>query len=254
MVAMKKTLLEIVQGILNDLDSDSVNSIDDTIEATQVANIVVQTYFDLISDRIVPEHFELFRLIALSDSERPNYMRLPDTAANLSSVEYNKSVCDPLLQEYREIFWRDPLVFIRDTRTRNSSDSTIKTVLDFNGTTELLIFNDRMPSFYTSFDNKHIVMDSWDLSVDTTLQASKSRGYGELIPTVTLTDTFTFDFEARYFPYLVAEAKSRSFSVLHKTLDQKVEQTARRHKSFIQKEKWRFDTQKPNDRRYYGRT
>jgi len=254
MVAMKKTLLEIVQDILNDLDSDSVNSIDDTIEATQVANIVAQTYFDLISDRVIPEHFELFRLTALSDSERPNYMALPDTVANIHTIEYNKSNASPILQEYREIFYREPVVFLADTRTRNSSDATIKTVLDFNGSTELLIFNDRMPAFYTSFDNKHIVFDSWLLTTDTTLQASKSRGYGELIPTVTLTDIFTFDFEAKYFPYLVSEAKSRAFSVLHKTLDQKVEQTARRHKSFIQKEKWRFDTQKPNDRRNYGRT
>lgn len=252
MVGMKKTLLEIVQDILNDLDSDSVNSIDDTIEATQVSKIVAQTYFDLISDRVIPEHFEIFRLTALSDSERPNYMALPDNVANIQKVEYNKSTSSK--QEYKEIHWRDPLDFLRHTGARNSDSSDVKTVLDFNGSTELLIFTDRMPFMYTSFDNKHIVMDSHDVVIDTTLQASKSRGYGELIPTVTLTDTFTFDFESKYFPYLIAEAKSRSFSVLHKTVDQKVEQTARRHKSFIQKEKYRFNTQKPTDRVHYGRT
>lgn len=249
---MKKTLLGIVQDILNDLDSDSINSIDDTIEATQVANIVAQTYFDLISDRTIPEHFEIFRLVALSDSERPNYFALPDNVANIEKIWYNKSTDGD--QEYREIHWREPLDFLRHTSARNSSATDTKIVLDFNGTTELLVFTDRMPFMYTSFDNKHIVMDSHDIIIDTTLQASKSRGYGELIPTVTLTDTFTFDIESKYFPYLIAEAKSRSFSILHKTLDQKVEQVARRHKSFIQKEKYRFDPQKPNDRRSYGRT
>lgn len=252
MTTMDKTLLEIVQDILNDLDSDSVNSISDTIEATQVANIVAQTYFDMISDRVIPEHFELFRLTALSDSERPNYMRLPDNIANISSIEYNKSSNSE--QEYKEIGYRDPLDFLRRTSNRNSASADTRIVLDFNSDTELLIFTDRMPFMYTSFDNRHIVFDSHDIVIDTTLQASKSRGYGEVIPSVTISDSFAFDFELKYFPYLIAEAKSRSFSVLHKTLDQKVEQAARRHKSFIQKEKWRFDQQKPNDRRSYGRT
>ncbi len=252
MVGMKKTLLEIVQDILNDLDSDSVNSIDDTIEATQVANIVAQTYFDLISDRVIPEHFELFRLVALSDSERPNYMRLPDDVGNIEKVWYNKSSDGN--QEYKKVHWRDPLDFLRHTSARNSSATDTKIVLDFNASTELLIFTDRMPFMYTSFDNKHIVFDSHDVAIDTSLQAGKSRGYGQLIPTVTLIDGFTFDFETKYFPYLIAEAKSRSFSVLHKTLDSKIEQVARRHKSFIQKEKYRFDPQKPNDRVGYGRT
>jgi len=250
MVTMKKTLLEIVQSILNDLDSDSVNSIADTIEATQVANIVADTYFDLISDRVIPEHFELFRLTALSDSTRPNYMALPDNVATLESFEYNKS--EDSEQEYREIFWREPLEFVRRTRSRDSGDTTIDTVLDFNGSTELLIHNDKWPSFYTSFDNKHIVTDSYNSTFDSTLQASKSRGYGRVIPTVTLSDTFTFDFESKYFPYLLAEAKSRSFSILHKTVDAKVEQAARRHKSFIQKEKFRIETE--NKRNRYGRT
>jgi len=252
MVAMKKTLLEIVQDILNDLDSDSVNSIDDTIEATQVANIVAQTYFDLISDRTIPEHFELFRLTALGDSERPNYMALPDNVANVLKVEYNKSSSSK--QEYKEIHWREPLDFLRHTGARNSDSSDVKTVLDFNGSTELLIFTDRMPFMYTSFDNKHIVMDSHDVTIEATLQASKSRGYGPLIPTVTLTDTFTFDFESKFFPFLVAEAKSRSFSILHKTVDQKVEQTARRHKTSLQVEKYRLDRQRPRSGNHYGRT
>jgi hypothetical protein len=179
-------------------------------------------------------------------------MALPDDVGNIQKVWYNKSSDGD--QEYKPIHWRDPLDFLRHTSARNSSATGTRTVSDFNASTELLIFTDRMPFMYTSFDNKHIVFDSHDITIDTTLQASKSRGYGELIPTVTLTDIFTFDFETKYFPYLIAEAKSRSFSVLHKTLDQKVEQVARRHKSFIQKEKWRFDQQKPTDRRHYGRT
>jgi hypothetical protein len=251
MATMKKTLLEIVDDILNDLDSDTITTIGDTVESTQVANIVAQTYFDLISDRVIPEHFELFRLTALVDATRPNYMALPDEVAKVVKIEYNKSQTGE--QEYREIYWREPMDFIRDTSTRDSSSATVDTVPDFNSSTELLIDNSKMPNFWTSFDNKHVVMDSYDSAIDTQwLVAAKSRGFGQLIPTVTISDSFTFDFESKYFPYLIAEAKSRSFSILHKTLDQKVEQVARRHKSYIQKEKHRIET--PNKRATYGRT
>jgi len=45
----KMTVLEIVQDILNDIDGDEVNSIDDTLESEQVAQIVKSTY-----DAIIP--------------------------------------------------------------------------------------------------------------------------------------------------------------------------------------------------------
>ena len=44
----KLTVLEIVQNILSDLNSEEVNSISDTIEADQVAEIVKTTYLDLV--------------------------------------------------------------------------------------------------------------------------------------------------------------------------------------------------------------
>ena len=251
MVAMKKTLLEIVQDILNDLDSDEVDSIDDTIEATQIANIVAATYFDLISDRVVPEHKELFKLTALADSTRPVYLALPDSIGVLETFWYNVSL-DGVKKEYKEMTWLSPLDFIRNVADQDSSATNTITVPDFNGSTDLVVFNDRMPTYYTSFDNKHIVCDAYVSTVDTTLQTAKTRAYGQAIPTVTLVDTFVFDFESKYFPYLIAEAKSRSFSILHKTVDQKVEQTARRHKSFIQKEKFRIDEERIS-RRGYGR-
>ena len=44
-MAIKKNLLEIVQNILSDMDSQEVNSISDSIEAMQVAQIVETTFY-----------------------------------------------------------------------------------------------------------------------------------------------------------------------------------------------------------------
>ena len=46
---MKSTLLQVVQSILSDMDSEDVNTISDTIEAQQVASVVEDTYFNIMS-------------------------------------------------------------------------------------------------------------------------------------------------------------------------------------------------------------
>ena len=56
---MKKTLLELVQSILSDMDSEPVNSISDSIEAEQIASVIEDTYFNFISAREIPEHRQL---------------------------------------------------------------------------------------------------------------------------------------------------------------------------------------------------
>lgn len=252
MVAMKKTLLELVQDMLEELDGDQVNSIDDTIEATQIATIIANVYFDLIANRVIPEHNELIRLEALGDSTRPNYLKLPSDVDHIPSVfEYNKSVDSPLQYDYREVLWEDPMRFLARTATRDSSSSDIDTVLDINGSTELLIINNKMPDFFTSFDDLHIVCDSYDSALDDTLQASKTRAWAKKIPTVTIVDTFTFDIDSHYFPYLYNEALSRASIAQKSSEHPKAEQWARRHKSFIQSQKYRIE--QPNRRPNYGR-
>ena len=58
----KMTLLEMVQDIMSDMDSDEVNSINDSQEATQVAQIIKSTYYNIIDGRDMPFLYELFQL------------------------------------------------------------------------------------------------------------------------------------------------------------------------------------------------
>ena len=50
-IITKRTLLELTQSILNDLDGEAVNSIFDTEEAIQYANVVRDTYFNIVAAR-----------------------------------------------------------------------------------------------------------------------------------------------------------------------------------------------------------
>ena len=65
---MKSTLLQVVQSILSDMDSEDVNAIADTVEAQQVASVVEDTYFNIIAARSIPEHNKLIPLVSLTST------------------------------------------------------------------------------------------------------------------------------------------------------------------------------------------
>ena len=242
---MKRTLLQIVQNILSDMDSEDVNSISDSIEAEQIASVVRDVYLNMVSTRMIPEHQELMRLVSLSDSTRPTHFQVPDGVKRIDLIRYN--VKETSGNEFREIEYIEPLTFL----TLNTEGDNITVVNDVNGSTPILIRNNKMPNFYTSFDDLHIVMDSHDNDVDQILAESKTQALGHKIPTFIISDNFTPDIDAVLFPYLIAESKSTCFSLFKSGVDQKIEQAARRQKSYMQSDMYRV--KKENKRPYYGK-
>ena len=242
---MKRTLLQIVQNILSDMDSEDVNSISDSIEAEQIASVVRDVYYNMVSTRMIPEHQELVKLVSLSNSARPTHFQVPDSVKRIDFIRYNVSTTSDT--EFKEIQYIEPLLFL----TLHQDGANVTTVYDVNGNTPLLIRNDQMPTYYTSFDDLHIVMDSYKSDTDQILAENKTQALGHKIPTFTISDNFTPDLDEVLFPYLLAESKSTCFSLFKSGVDQKIEQAARRQKSYMQSDMYR--EKKENKRPYYGR-
>ena len=243
----KFTLLEIVQKILSDMDAEEINSIGDTTESTQVASIVEDTFYNIISNRLIPEHQQLIKLTSLSQLARPTHFRYPDNTTKITHVWYD--VSDDDSYEYATVEFVEPEEFFR--RTDNRSQDYVD-VEDVNGGTHLRIQNNKMPDFYTSFDDYNIVMDSYDSSVDTTLTSAKTRAMGTVIPTFQSTnDAYTPDLDDNYFPLLINESKSVAMSILKGAPDPKVEQAARRQRTRVQNDL--YNTVRTRGLSKYGR-
>jgi hypothetical protein len=230
MATAKMTLLEMVQDVLNDMDSDEVNSISDTVEATQIANICRSVYYDVITTFELPEHSELVTISGLSDSTRPNFMDA-NSVTKIKELRYNVSETIGEL-EYKLIDYVLPDEFIQRIVTRDTSSSEVIVVTDPTSGISLPILNNKMPSYYTSFDDRYLCFDSYDSSIDTTLQTSKSLVLGTKLPSFTMTNDATPDMDDSIFPYYLAEVKSRALSLLKGGADPKVEQFARKHRYF----------------------
>jgi hypothetical protein len=248
------TVLEIVQNIASALDSDNVNSISDTVESYQIAMVVKETYYELLAALNIPSNDSLIELTGLADTTKPNYLKIPDTTKQIKWFKYDY-VSNGLTGQYVAINYVEPEEFILrsvgNTSLANSPPYT--QVHDYSGVI-FNILNTQDPTCWTTFDNSHIVTDSWDNTKDTTLQASKTLCWGENNLTFTLSDTYTPVLDDDLFPLLLAEAKSVCFLNIKQMENPKEEKRAKRQLIRVQNDLWRADQRKPYDKAPdYGR-
>jgi len=178
-------------------------------------------------------------------------MYLPDNIIEVSWIKYDCREYGDTRDKVKQIKYKTPddFMYLLDQRVSDASEITV--IADPSGV-DLKIYNDRGPTYYTSFDNETIVFDSYDIGIDSTLQTSKVSCYGKVYPTWTMTDEAIPDLPTQSFSYLLNEAKSTAMLRLKQTPDQKAEQhsiTQRRRQS---QDSWRVSNgvSYPN----YGRT
>lgn len=263
---MRVTLLDMTQEILLKMDSDNVNSIDDTQESQSVAAIIRSTYRDILARRNYELEKTAFQFVPFIDESRPNYLKLPDEIDRCRIVRYDCGKIPFGRKHYKTLEYKHPEEFLKWLDHSNVSDghryefprdvplyfhhrhpplsvfglphrhhhhkgrdhifpnpyghngyfgyfshdphryTLVKEVNDRFGSIELIIRNDTAPTFWTSFDDKFIVTDSYDKRVENTLQASKSQGIGFAMPKWRHVDDFEIPLNADELQLLASEA------------------------------------------------
>ena len=230
---MRMTLLEMTQNILSAIGGDAVNSIADTQESYDVSNYIKETYDELFSQADIPELKGLVQLEGLGDVSHPNYLRIPDNVNSLSWVKYRNLVDDT----YYEVtpLTREQFLDIIMTRSNGSTEQ----VTDFSGVT-FLIANDKHPSYWTTFDDRYIIFDSWNQNVESTVHQSNTMTWGSIEKPWTHEDNFVPPIDSDLFPRLLAEAKSVSFVNIKNITSAKEEQRSRRQLIKNNQRKFKF--------------
>lgn len=230
----KMTLLEITQDILSSMDSDEVNSIDDTVESVQVAAIIKNTYRALLTNRDWPHTKRLIELNASGNSALPTHMSLVDDVKRIDFVKYNVAkASDGDKRKFRDIRWLEVDDFLRRLNALDNTSANVVTVIDPASSIPLSIRSDLAPTYYTSFDDTNIVFDSFDSAVDSTLQKIKTQVYGFVYPAWSMADDYVPDLPNTAFTLLLEESKSRAFIELKQIANQKAEQESQRQNTWL---------------------
>src|SRR6267154_713236 len=263
---MKRTLLDLTQSILSSLNSDEVNSIGDTVESQQVAEIIKTTYFNIMSRSDIPTQCKLLQLTPSNDPTVPVIMYRPDS---IKRIEWIKYFDDDITSTGTSTFQHDlntdlvliiqgqsgaapnykyvtilPITqFLDMTNSFNTNESNVSTYT-FHQPPNSFTFNyknNKQPSYCAVVGNYYVLFDSFDSNVDDTLQASKSLCYGETEPLFLMQDTFIPELDSQQFPLLLNEAKSLAFLELKQMIHPKADKESSRQWSALQKTKALFD-------------
>lgn len=219
---MTTTVLDIVQLVLSDMSSDEVNSIGDTIEATQVANIVKQTYSNIVDEFDLQNVKLLFQLEGLADPAKPAIMRFPEGIHSVEWLRYNCRRADDTVDNFVNILQLEPADFM-DHVSQKNSDGTDMTVA--NGVS-VRIKTDAPPQYWTTFDGVYVVFDSYDSAVDSTMHSSKTNCYGQGRPVLVLDDATPIGLPPRFITLLTNECRKVSFDIIKRGIPVSVMQAS----------------------------
>lgn len=236
---MRYTLLQLTQDVLSSIDGDEINSISDTTESLQVVTIIKTCYDDIQSRAELPIQKTLFNLTASGDATYPTLMTKPTTIDHIEWLKYNcveDGDTDPV---WKELTFLDIEPFMLMTQALLPSLTEVETFeYTINGFTfSFHYYNERGPTYYTSFDDNIMIFDAYDADVDSTLQTSKTLAWGELTNVFTQSDAFVPNLQPDQFALLLNEAKSLAWAELRQAEHAKAEKTARRNWAHLGKMK-----------------
>lgn len=226
---MRYTLIQIVQRVLEAMDSDEVNDVADTPEALAVANICKAEYFKIISE-VTPKRTEgLFQLDASTDSAKPTEMFLPSNVINVQSIKYNigNTVVD---STFRELQYLSVIEFLEMVNGLDENQTWVgNQPIDMgSGTFQFKYRNDVMPYHWTSPDDHTIILDSYDASIEDTLTSVRTLCYGDIVPDFQIVNTFIPKLSPQHFQLLIDKTTARAFIELKQTENALATKDARR--------------------------
>ncbi len=191
-----KTVLEYVQGALDIMEGDEVDDISDTVESMQVAKQLAETYYELLNR----QEWEFLKgpltLTAAADVAFPTKFLVPSRLRHLHNLWYNKTGA----QSTTELCYVEPVEFLR----RCSVDGENRSLITLPSQLQWYVETDKHPTFYTTFDDQSIYCNSYDVSIESTLQASKVSAYGLANPDLTLDNDFVPTLPEHMVPLLTA--------------------------------------------------
>ena len=221
----KKTLLRLVQLIGERIGSDEIDTLDETIEATEIVSILELTFDEILDRRdweFLRDRTLRLKARAVTDTKLFN-LDMPTAVTRLQCVKYRD-----INGKFPEMEYVEACEFIERLDGRNADDDNVTEIANDDGVL-LKIITDKAPTFYTSFDEATISFESYDDTRGTGNQAGDSIILANIKPVMDFTDaTATFPIPERMGTLLLNEAMATAGVQLRQVSDSRAERIARR--------------------------
>lgn len=246
---MSRTLNYAVQRVMEKLDLDPINSINDSPDSILVAREAEDTLYDLFNRNDWPSQFSILEVESMGDTSNPTGLRLPENVTKVCSVRYNVTTASDTDTIYKELKELEPEEFLRRSYNLKSSDTDTQS--STYSSSEFFIKNDKMPEYFTVMDNSVILCDSFDNTVESTLQGAKTVCRAASVPTFVMDDDYVLPLDHKMFPLFLAELTSACSLELVRSPAPEAER--RRNRGMSQLREHAYRTNMPNFKNNFGR-
>lgn len=236
---MERTLLYTVQRVLEKLNLDPVNSINDTEDALLISREAESTFYDLMTRAEWRDKIDLIEVTSVSDLSNPTALKLDGDVHNITSLRYDVTTADSTNKLVREIHWLEPEEFLRRSYYNNTSEDNVDEVAYKD--IPLFIINNKMPEYYTSFDNEMLILDSYHSDTEDTLIGTKSVCYGKQVPSWAESDTFVIPVQDSLYPLYLSMLASACSIYMNSEVNQEDERRQARGISRMRREQIRTE-------------
>jgi hypothetical protein len=241
---MQQSLLQIVQTILSAMDSDEVASINDTVESYQLAVLLRQLFYDIAVDLDLREHENAVEIESSLDPNKPNYMKVPSNVSGIRWIKYDNRDTLETTPNYQPVEFMEFQDFLRMTqgwRELPTSEIGVATLVANNENHDFIYKKNKHPQYFTTLNGSDLYFDSFNNTVDTTLQKSKTMCFANAYPQFLLQDSFIPKLDPTQFSYFINKGKARAFAELKQMPSSEAQGEARRQKIVFQARKNRTE-------------
>lgn len=246
------TLIELVQSLLASMESDEVDSINDTVEGYNVALLCRDVFYDACTDLALDEQDRTVHLVSAANINTPTLFTVPPNVTKLYWVKYNQSdpldinPTFPLFMTVQYVCFPDFLTnqqaLRQDTLASAGGDVAEQTIVDKSGNSFPIPYRtNAFPQFYTTFDNNSVLFDSYRQDIESTMQSSNTLCAARIFPEFQLADTFVPPFDSNQFAYYRNKCKVQAFAEFKQMPHQVAIENTKRQKQVVVRDRDRVD-------------
>lgn len=210
-MALKRTLLQVVQSTLGAMDSDAVDTIGETPESEQIVLVAQEVYHELATYQDIPQFQRIDQLLGSNDSALATVMRIPEECTDIGVVRYAHYHDNGRIKMER-IEYVDKNRFLDDLLCLDVSDTDHIGENVFPDNIRIPYHKDRNPTCWTTFDDNTIVFDAVNQDYENTLHNDKSVVISYVVPKFELEDDFVIPLPEQMQSQYLAQVKEVAFN------------------------------------------
>ncbi len=218
----KRTILKLIQDLGAGIGSDEIDTLDETIEASDIMTILEQTYQEVLNRKTWEFMKGHIRQLDVN-ATYANVLSIPEDVILIKKITYRDAT-----GKFVDVQYLSAEEFMMIVQARNTDNANTEAINNADGVA-IHVRTDTAPSYWTSFDEVTVTFDSYDSSVAIENLATDSVIISDVMPVTDFTDPAgVLNIPERMETLVFNEALSTCNYRLRQTADPRTDRIARR--------------------------